>query len=108
MSTNTEVAYASEEYQKQLNRHLRNLDPAVQSIIDFEAERQREKLILIASESLCPASIREAMSSEFTNLYAEGYPSVRTARSNEDELTDFADQLSDYRRNSNRRFYKGC
>lgn len=108
MSTNTSVAQAAEEYRKQLHRHLRSLDPAVQSIIDFEAERQREKLVLIASESLCPVSVREAISSEFTNLYAEGYPSVRMARSNEEQLTDFADQLSDYRHNSNRRYYKGC
>ncbi len=53
---------------------LEEIDPAVNELIDLEAERQYRKLILIPSESTAPLAVREALGSAFQNLYAEGYP----------------------------------
>ena len=87
---------------------LQKLDPTIHQMTRHEAERQQRKLILIASESMCPPAIREALSSEFTNIYAEGYPSPRTLREPPALLGSFQHQLTHYRRYSNRRYYKGC
>ncbi|MBI2191497.1 MAG: serine hydroxymethyltransferase [Planctomycetes bacterium] len=95
-------------YRGQLVLPLAQMDPAVHSIIQLEKARQQEKLILIASESMCPQAVREANASEFSHLYAEGYPSERMAHSAEGELLDLGVQLTRYRRESNRRYYKGC
>ena len=53
---------------------LEKLDPDVYKLTQLEAERQYRKLILIASESTAPMAVREALSSAFQNIYAEGYP----------------------------------
>ena len=53
---------------------LADLDPEVYELTQIEAERQARKLILIPSESQAPLAVREAMSSAFQNIYAEGYP----------------------------------
>jgi len=50
---------------------LTELDPEVDELIKFEAERQIRKLILIPSESAAPGAVRQALSSEFQNVYAE-------------------------------------
>jgi len=84
------------------------VDPRIAGLIAAESERQRRKLVFIASESLCPRAVREAVASSFTNLYAEGYPSTRTSL-HERELLDWdARHLSFYRRYGDRRYYKGC
>ena len=53
---------------------LAELDPEVYELTQIESERQARKLILIPSESQAPLAVREAMSSAFQNIYAEGYP----------------------------------
>jgi glycine cleavage system T protein len=84
------------------------VDPRIAGLIAAETERQRQKLIFIASESLCPQAVRDAVASPLSNLYAEGYPSSRNAVS-ERELLDWdARSLSFYRRYGDRRYYKGC
>ncbi|HOX45379.1 MAG TPA: glycine cleavage system aminomethyltransferase GcvT [Myxococcota bacterium] len=90
------------------SQNLKDLDPVVADIIRREAERQRRKIILIASESICPPAVREALSCEFGNIYAEGYPSPRTYFEPARKLSSFQHQLSHFRRLSNRRYYKGC
>ncbi len=87
---------------------LNELDPFIHDIICREAERQRRKLIFIASESLCPPPVRAALASEFGHIYAEGYPSPRTLAEPPAQLTSCAHQLVHFRRLSNRRYYKGC
>ncbi|MCX6091729.1 MAG: serine hydroxymethyltransferase, partial [Candidatus Bipolaricaulota bacterium] len=72
-----------------------------------EERRQREKIILIPSESLTPLPVREALGSAFTSVYAEGYPRKAMMRQTEEELADLDAQLAGYRRYSDRRFYKG-
>ncbi len=83
------------------------LDPYVAHLIEGEATRQVRKLIMIPSESYAPQAVRQALGSVFNNVYAEGYPSLRSTRESEALLSDDAHQLAYYRRYSDRRFYKG-
>jgi glycine hydroxymethyltransferase len=86
---------------------LADLDPALYELTRVEAERQVRKLILIPSESSAPLAVREALSSAFQNIYAEGYPGEDTRGMTEAEILDFEARLADYRRNSDPRYYKG-
>lgn len=86
---------------------LERIDPETDYIIKLEEERQTKKIMLIASESICPKPVKEALASVFTNLYAEGYPHMRYIRDERDELMDFDRQLPFHRRYSDRRYYKG-
>ncbi len=86
---------------------LRSLDPAVAGLIDYEAERQARKLILIPSESQAPAAVREALGSVFQNIYAEGYPDPSLHGAPQEVILDYEVQLAHYRRYSDRRYYKG-
>ena len=87
---------------------LQEVDPFVDEIIRYESERQQRKLIMIASESICPPAVRKAMASRLSHIYAEGYPSPRTLLDHPTRLGSFQAQLAAYRRLSNRRYYKGC
>jgi glycine cleavage system T protein len=86
---------------------LARIDPETHNLIRLEEERQTKKIMLIASESICPKPVKEALASVFTNLYAEGYPHMRYIRDERDELLDFDRQLPFHRRYSDRRYYKG-
>ncbi len=86
---------------------LKEIDPAVYELTQFELERQYRKLILIASESSAPMAVREALTSAFQNLYAEGYPDEDSRWMNEAEILDYPARLAHYRRNSDPRYYKG-
>ena len=87
--------------------NLADLDPDVYQLTQLENERQHRKLILIPSESTAPLAVREALSSAFQNIYAEGYPDEDTRSLTENEILDFASRLSDYRRYCDPRYYKG-
>ena len=52
-------------------------DPEVYAAIDAEEERQRNKLLLIASENFASPAVLAAQGSLMTNKYAEGYPGKR-------------------------------
>lgn len=56
---------------------LKNTDPEVHEAILKEIERERSKLVLIASENYASRAVLEAQGSVFTNKYAEGYPDKR-------------------------------
>jgi len=86
---------------------LADLDPEVYELTQIEAERQARKIILIPSESQAPLAVREAMASAFQNIYAEGYPKRTDQKMTQKEILDFPVRLSDYRRYSDPRFYKG-
>jgi glycine hydroxymethyltransferase len=86
---------------------LAGLDPGLQELLDLEAERQYRKLILIPSESTAPRAVREALSSTFQNIYAEGYPDEDTRWMSEADILDYPRRLGDYRRYSDPRYYKG-
>jgi len=86
---------------------LEQLDPHVFDLTEIEAERQVKKLILIPSESQAPLAVREALSSAFQNIYAEGYPDESWRKMDEDQIMDFDARLAEYRRYSDPRYYKG-
>jgi glycine hydroxymethyltransferase len=52
-------------------------DPELCDIINNEAQRQHEKIELIASENFTSPAVMEAQGSILTNKYAEGYPGKR-------------------------------
>jgi glycine hydroxymethyltransferase len=58
-------------------RALKAVDPAVYAAIKAEEARQREKLLLIASENFASPAVLAAQGSLMTNKYAEGYPGRR-------------------------------
>ncbi|HEX5838827.1 MAG TPA: glycine cleavage system aminomethyltransferase GcvT, partial [Anaerolineales bacterium] len=87
--------------------NLAKLDRDVYQLTQLEAERQARKLILIPSESSAPMAVREALSSAFQNIYAEGYPEEDTRWMTEEEILDYPARLGDYRRNGDPRYYKG-
>jgi glycine hydroxymethyltransferase len=56
---------------------LKATDPAVYAAIRAEEKRQREKLLLIASENFASSAVLAAQGCLMTNKYAEGYPGRR-------------------------------
>jgi glycine hydroxymethyltransferase len=56
---------------------LDEVDPQIHALIRREVARQEEGLELIASENFASRAVLEAMGSELTNKYAEGYPGRR-------------------------------
>ena len=56
---------------------LLETDPEIFDAIEKENARERDKLLLIASENYASPAVREAQGSVFTNKYAEGYPGKR-------------------------------
>ncbi|MCC7495799.1 MAG: serine hydroxymethyltransferase [Fimbriimonadaceae bacterium] len=60
-----------------LMKALFETDPASAAILAAETQRQRETLVLIASENYASPAILAAQGSLFCNKYAEGYPSRR-------------------------------
>jgi glycine hydroxymethyltransferase len=86
---------------------LAALDPDVYELTQLEAERQYRRLILIPSESSAPIAVREALSSAYQNIYAEGYPDEESRWMTEGRLLDYSARLGHYRRESDPRYYKG-
>lgn len=86
---------------------LADLDPDLYELTQLEAERQVRKLILIPSESQAPLAVREALSSAFQNIYAEGYPDEDTRQMSEAEIFDYTARLGRFRRYADPRYYKG-
>ena len=56
---------------------LKATDPDVYAAIIAEEERQRDRLLLIASENFASLAVLAAQGSIMTNKYAEGYPGKR-------------------------------
>lgn len=56
---------------------IKNVDLEIAHAIENEADRQRNKIELIASENFVSEAVMEAMGSPLTNKYAEGYPDKR-------------------------------
>ncbi|MBI2856983.1 MAG: serine hydroxymethyltransferase [Chloroflexi bacterium] len=53
------------------------IDPEIDRALQAEKARQRDTIILIASENYASAAVLEAQGSVLTNKYAEGYPERR-------------------------------
>ena len=86
---------------------IAEIDPDLCQLLQREDDRQDSTIILIASESASPEAVREAMSSNFGNIYAEGYPREESRRQTQAEIVDLDMELAHYRRYSDPRYYKG-
>ncbi|MBA3869984.1 MAG: hypothetical protein H0X30_12625, partial [Anaerolineae bacterium] len=86
---------------------MAELDPDVAELIKHETARQAQYIILIPSESTVPEAVREALSSAFHNIYAEGYPLDETRTMTQAEILDYNERLPEYRRQADKRYYKG-
>ncbi len=86
---------------------MAELDPDVAELIRHETARQARYLILIPSESTVPEAVREALSSAFHNIYAEGYPLDETRTMTQAEILNYNERLPEYRRYADKRYYKG-
>lgn len=86
---------------------LAEIDPEVAELIRHETARQERCLILIPSESTIPAAVREALGSAFHNIYAEGYPLDETRTMTQVQILDYDSRLPEYRRDADKRYYKG-
>jgi glycine hydroxymethyltransferase len=58
-------------------------DTQISKLIKAEKERQKKVINLIASENIVSCDVLEALGSELTNKYAEGYPGKRYYGGNE-------------------------
>ncbi|MBI4833631.1 MAG: glycine cleavage system aminomethyltransferase GcvT [Planctomycetes bacterium] len=91
------------------DEELSKLDAEVSSLISEEAKRQEDKLIMIASESICPQPVLDALNNPYSNKYAEGYPSIRMTTYERNLIDKDHDRyLAFHRRYGDRRFYKGA
>ncbi|MBI4684114.1 MAG: serine hydroxymethyltransferase [Nitrospirae bacterium] len=59
------------------SERLTLFDPDIYNAIQKEIERERENILLIASENYASPAVLEVQGSVFTNKYAEGYPNRR-------------------------------
>jgi glycine hydroxymethyltransferase len=73
-------------------KNLAKTDPKANKIIKKEIERQKNGLVLIASENFASEAVLEALGSPLTNKYAEGYPKHRYYGGNKfiDEIENLA------------------
>ncbi len=58
-------------------KELKKADPEIYEAVIKEIEREKSKIVLIASENYASRAVLEAQGSIFTNKYAEGYPQKR-------------------------------
>ncbi len=54
-----------------------NIEPELETLLQLEAARQRDRIRLIASENYASPAVRTACSSVLMNKYSEGYPGKR-------------------------------
>ena len=66
-----------------LNKPLTEQDPELCNLIEQEKARQRNSLVLIASENFTSKAVLQALGSVLSNKYSEGYPGARYYGGNE-------------------------
>ncbi|KAL4810089.1 serine hydroxymethyltransferase [Aspergillus unguis] len=72
------AAYAlSDAHRAQMEDRLVQADPEVAKIMENEIQRQRESIVLIASENFTSRAVFDALGSPMCNKYSEGYPGAR-------------------------------
>ena len=76
----------------ELMKATKSSDPDVYRILVREEKRQRNSIVLIASENYASKAVLQAQASLITNKYAEGYPGKRyyAGCENADELENVA------------------
>lgn len=71
---------------------LKQTDPEIWDVVNGESIRQEAHIELIASENYTSPAVMEAMGSQLTNKYAEGYPGKRYYGGC--EVVDLAEKLA--------------
>jgi glycine hydroxymethyltransferase len=72
------ASYAlSKGHKDMLHAPLVDTDKEVAAIMAREVQRQRESIILIASENVTSRAVFDALGSPMSNKYSEGYPGAR-------------------------------
>ncbi|KAH0559087.1 hypothetical protein GP486_004338 [Trichoglossum hirsutum] len=64
-------------HQDLLEKPLKESDPEIAEIMAKEIQRQRESIVLIASENFTSRAVFDALGSPMSNKYSEGYPGAR-------------------------------
>ncbi|KIV96315.1 serine hydroxymethyltransferase, cytosolic [Exophiala mesophila] len=67
----------SKAHKDMLETSLVDSDPEIAEIMKKEIKRQRESIILIASENVTSRAVFDALGSPMSNKYSEGYPGAR-------------------------------
>ncbi|KAF2278430.1 glycine hydroxymethyltransferase [Westerdykella ornata] len=70
-------------HQDLMEKSLVETDPDVAEIMKKEIQRQRESILLIASENVTSRAVFDALGSPMSNKYSEGYPGARYYGGNE-------------------------
>ncbi|RMJ23307.1 hypothetical protein PHISP_05830 [Aspergillus sp. HF37] len=73
----------SQSHRDQLQKSLAETDPEIAQVMEKEIQRQRESVILIASENITSRPVFDALGSPMSNKYSEGYPGARYYGGNE-------------------------
>ncbi|PYH41917.1 glycine hydroxymethyltransferase SHM2 [Aspergillus saccharolyticus JOP 1030-1] len=60
-----------------MEKSLVESDPEIAEIMEKEIQRQRESIVLIASENFTSHAVFNALGSPMSNKYSEGYPGAR-------------------------------
>ncbi|MCJ1346247.1 Serine hydroxymethyltransferase, cytosolic [Peltigera leucophlebia] len=72
------ASYALPESHRDLiEKSLVDTDPEIAEIMKNEIQRQRESIVLIASENFTSRAVFDALGSPMSNKYSEGYPGAR-------------------------------
>ncbi|KAI9748697.1 MAG: Serine hydroxymethyltransferase, cytosolic [Lichina confinis] len=70
-------------HQELMEKPLKELDPEIAELMSKEIQRQRESILLIASENITSRAVFDALGSPMSNKYSEGYPGARYYSGNE-------------------------
>ncbi|KAJ4365679.1 Serine hydroxymethyltransferase, cytosolic [Neocucurbitaria cava] len=70
-------------HQDLMEKSLVETDKDVAEIMEKEIQRQRESILLIASENVTSRAVFDALGSPMSNKYSEGYPGARYYGGNE-------------------------
>jgi glycine hydroxymethyltransferase len=87
----TALTRNSDNWHKQLNAPLEEIDPEIFDIIEREKNRQCRGIQLIPSENFAPKAVLEALGSVMSNKYSEGLPGRRYYGGN--EFIDMSENL---------------
>mmetsp|Transcript_15998 Transcript_15998/g.20489 ORF Transcript_15998/g.20489 Transcript_15998/m.20489 type:complete len:500 (+) Transcript_15998:136-1635(+) len=79
------------QWAEAMNKSLKETDPELGEILELEKRRQRNSLVLIASENFTSKAVFDALGSVMSNKYSEGYPGARYYGGN--DFIDMAERL---------------
>ncbi|KAJ8603329.1 hypothetical protein MRB53_042182 [Persea americana] len=73
----------SQKHKDLMEKSLKETDPDIAEIMAKEIKRQKESILLIASENVTSRAVFDALGSPMSNKYSEGYPGARYYGGNE-------------------------